>query len=112
MPGRSARQCRERWCNYINPDIQKTPWSAEDDLLLKEKVSELGTRWHAILSFFPGRSKNQVRNRWFTIERRLAKISGVTPHKPERLERAPLPELLATDQAPDPFWDVLGFHFL
>ena len=27
MQGRSGKQCRERWHNHLNPDVNKDPWS-------------------------------------------------------------------------------------
>jgi hypothetical protein len=114
MPGRSARQCRERWCNYINPDIQKLPWTPADDLLLTEKVTQLGTRWHAIMCFFPGRSKNEVRNRWFNLQRRIATI-GIVPRRPAPsppLEPDAFSAFLATNEKEEQIWEVLGFDYL
>jgi hypothetical protein len=73
FPGRNARQCRERWTNYINPTIMKMPWTASEDILLERKHAELGAKWHVIAKFFPNRSKNYVKNRWLTKQRRLRK---------------------------------------
>ena len=28
---KSWKQCRERWLNHLNPDINKTPWTFEED---------------------------------------------------------------------------------
>jgi hypothetical protein len=71
VPGRNARQCRERWTNYVSPEVRKLPWTRADDLLLEEKLMELGNTWQTIVSFFPGRSKNDIKNRWITKQRRL-----------------------------------------
>jgi hypothetical protein len=66
LPGRSARQCRDRWMNYLSPANKNEAWTtAEDDLLL-EKVNELGSRWSLISKYFNGRSENNVKNRWYT----------------------------------------------
>lgn len=37
MPGRNARQCRDRWLNYLSPDVVNGPWTAEEDELLVKK---------------------------------------------------------------------------
>tara|TARA_B110000285_G_C14968095_1_gene535131 strand:- start:210 stop:368 length:159 start_codon:yes stop_codon:yes gene_type:complete len=29
---RNAKQCRERWVNFLNPDIKKDPFSLEEDI--------------------------------------------------------------------------------
>jgi transcription factor MYB, plant len=31
LPGRIGKQCRERWHNHLNPDINKKPWTLEED---------------------------------------------------------------------------------
>ncbi|KAJ1488972.1 Homeodomain-like protein [Baffinella frigidus] len=36
LPGRKGKQCRERWHNHLNPDINKDAWGAEEDALLIE----------------------------------------------------------------------------
>lgn len=75
MPGRNPRQCRERWMNYANPDIKKRPWTPAEDALLQSKYEEMGPRWHPIACFFPHRSCNQIKNRFSTIQRHLAKLA-------------------------------------
>jgi hypothetical protein len=64
MGGRTARQCRERWMNYMAP-VKSAPWSEEEDVLLVEKVSERGKVWSGICGLF-GRSANDVKNRWYS----------------------------------------------
>jgi hypothetical protein len=70
MCGRNARQCRERWTNYINPVIVNAPWTKEEEKLLEEKFEEYGTRWQAIAIFFPTRSKNHIKNHWSSHQKR------------------------------------------
>ncbi|KAH8045163.1 RNA polymerase II transcription regulator recruiting protein [Aureococcus anophagefferens] len=31
LPGRTGKQCRERWHNQLNPDISKSPWTEDED---------------------------------------------------------------------------------
>jgi hypothetical protein len=70
LPGRNARQCRERWSNYINPNLLKTEWTESEDDILLRTYREIGPKWFMIASFLPGRSKNSVKNRYFTLQRR------------------------------------------
>lgn len=70
MPGRNPRQCRERWTNYVNPELKKDPWTTEEEELLLRKYNELGPRWHTIASFLGSRSTNQIKNRYSMIMRR------------------------------------------
>jgi len=36
LPGRKGKQCRERWHNHLNPDINKDAWTNDEDLKLVE----------------------------------------------------------------------------
>lgn len=91
MVTRNPRQCRERWNNYLNPDLRTDPWSAEEDKLLDEKFAEYGAKWNKIAKFFTNRSDNNIRNRWMLIARRRAKVVG--PHQVSPPTPAPTPIL-------------------
>jgi hypothetical protein len=67
---RNPRQCRERWKNYLNPDVISTdPWTPEEDDLLLLRYQSIGPKWTALASLFPSRSTNSVKNRYHTIIR-------------------------------------------
>jgi hypothetical protein len=70
LTGRSARQCRDRWANYLCPENKNAPWTDGEDRLLMAKYHELGPRWTTISKSFDGRSENNVKNRWYTYVRR------------------------------------------
>lgn len=78
MPGRAARQCRDRYCNYLSPDFYNNKWTTEEDLLLYEKFQEFGTQWAKITQFFPGKNANNIKNRWNYSVSRL-NFEGQTP---------------------------------
>ena len=64
MENRTTRQCRERYRNYLSPNLTNGPWTAEEDLLLEQKYVELGPKWAAIAQFFKNRSDVNIKNRW------------------------------------------------
>lgn len=39
LPGRLGKQCRERWCNHLDPSVKKTKWTPhEDEVLFNAQV--------------------------------------------------------------------------
>jgi len=83
MKNRNARQCRERWQNYLNPNLNLSNWTPEEDLLLIEKYQEIGAHWNVIAKCFPGRSGNSVRNRILTIQRHGGQNSQFPSFQPQ-----------------------------
>ena len=41
LPGRTGKQCRERWHNQLDPNIKKEGWTDEEDLILSRAHSEV-----------------------------------------------------------------------
>jgi hypothetical protein len=84
MKRRSARQCRERYKNYLSPRVNTRPWLPEEDDLLAAKVAEFGQKWARITCFFEGRSDVNVKNHWAAI---LSRNERVQKFEREKLER-------------------------
>jgi hypothetical protein len=112
MPGRSGRQCRERWCNYINPDLERLPWTPDDDALLREKIDQFGTQWQSIMTFFPRRSRNEIKNRWFVLRPKSVIQTGFIPVSPEPAEQDCWNPSFDAHDKEEPFWQGLGLDYL
>jgi hypothetical protein len=73
VPGRSKRQCQNRWHHSLVSNIDPTTarkgsWTEDEDIKLKNAVQLHNCKsWDEIATFVPGRRKNQCLNRWNTI---------------------------------------------
>lgn len=64
LPGRIGKQCRERYRNHLDPNINHSNWTDEEDILLFKLHNQYGNKWVKISSMMPGRSDNSIKNRW------------------------------------------------
>ncbi|OHT12000.1 Myb-like DNA-binding domain containing protein [Tritrichomonas foetus] len=70
MPGRSMRQCRERWKYFLSPDSNNhNQWTAEEDDLLIWQYQEIGPQWSKMAPLFKGRSGVSLKNRYQLLQR-------------------------------------------
>lgn len=68
VKGRSPIQCLHRWSKILKPGLVKGPWSAHEDLILKQWVDNNGPqKWSHCARNISGRSGKQCRERWFNI---------------------------------------------
>lgn len=70
---RKGKHCRERWFNHLNPNLNKSDWSDDEDRVLVELQKKHGNAWSYIARCLPGRTENSVRNRWNSLTKRQGK---------------------------------------
>lgn len=73
---RTAKQCRERYLNHLNPNIRLGDWSPlEDTTIFMLKQSE-GKSWRRFtkIPVLEGRSDNSIKNRYNHLERRFNRV--------------------------------------
>jgi hypothetical protein len=87
MPGRTARQCRDRWNHYLSSANPDEPWSADEDDLLVQKIEEIGRKWMQLAKFFPSRTDLEVMRRWGELFRERRQLLRQETHGPVRLNR-------------------------
>jgi hypothetical protein len=103
FPGKTVRQVRERYKNYLAPHLNHSPWTEAEDCLLREKFVVYGPQWSILKRFFVNRSDVNVKNRWSLLvskanrSRWEASVSSspfnsspITQTTPEQFHEAPI----------------------
>lgn len=67
---KSAKQCRDRWMNYLNPEFRHGKWTAAEDRLLLKYHDEIGSQWTQMSKMFEKRMSNDLRFRFLKLKRR------------------------------------------
>jgi len=67
--GRSGKQCRDRWINYLDPNLVQSVWTEEEDTKLLHLASSHAKQWAFISRALPGRSQNQIKARLHQLKR-------------------------------------------
>jgi len=99
---KSAKQCKARWYEWLDPSIKKTEWSREEDEKLLHLAKIMPTQWKTIAQII-GRTSAQCLERF---EKLLDQASGKTeddPSDPRRLRAGDIDPFPETKPArPDP----------
>lgn len=69
IPGRTGKQCRERWMNHLRPDIKKGSWTVDEEYEIAKQHSNVGSQWSRIARSLPGRTENNIKNHWNALYR-------------------------------------------
>jgi hypothetical protein len=117
MGTRNGRQCRERYKNYLNPTLNQSPWTAEEDQILLSQFQQYGAKWNTIAKSFTNRSDLSLRNRYNQLNRQMNRQEPVAaPATPLCGEKSAdvemeLPEaaggIVPVTPAPEP-WNTSG----
>jgi myb proto-oncogene protein len=76
IPGRTPKQCRERWKNHLDPSINKGPYTEEEDAIILEAQERMGNKWSQISQLLKGRTEDSVKIRWKSLKQNPAKAAA------------------------------------
>jgi len=74
FPGKPKSAVKRRWQNRFDPDLKRTPWTPQEDSIIKELRARIGTVWKEIAKALPGRPPDVVKNRYYGHIKRLQDI--------------------------------------
>jgi hypothetical protein len=100
---RTSKQCKERWINYLRPDISFNKWSKKEEILVFKYLRVYGNHWSKIAEKLKGRTENSVKNYFYsTIRKNIRKVKKTLALSTEFGKRI-------KDLLNDPFWAGLIF---
>ncbi|TYZ63755.1 hypothetical protein PybrP1_006610 [[Pythium] brassicae (nom. inval.)] len=77
IPGRTPKQCRERWKNHLDPAINKGPYTEDEDAVILAAQERLGNKWSQIAQLLKGRTEDSVKIRWKSLKQNPSKAAAV-----------------------------------
>lgn len=82
IPGRSSKQCRDRWFNHLDATLKPADnWEPEEDATLWVLVECYGRKWTHIARIMPGRSDNGLQIRYNRLRQLIVSPSSVSARK-------------------------------
>jgi hypothetical protein len=77
---RTGKQIRDRSTNYLDPEINKSKFTIEEDLRILDLYKKYGKKWSLLKQFVPGRSSDSIKNRFNSSIKQNKKLSMVSDY--------------------------------
>jgi hypothetical protein len=70
---KTAKQCRERWHNSLDPSINQSPWTSKETITFFQLFERYGAKWAKIGLGLPGRTDNTIKNFFYYRLRKIVR---------------------------------------
>jgi hypothetical protein len=107
MHARNPRQCRHRYNNYLINQHQPLPWTDREEDILIATYHELGAKWVRIATRLPGRTGNDVKNRWHKHIMKRNAVAAQAAEARHRVDASANGSDHALSDAPSPFEEIV-----
>ncbi|EOA17495.1 hypothetical protein CARUB_v10005829mg [Capsella rubella] len=81
MEARTGKSCRFRWFNQLDPTIDKTPFTVEEEKIMVSAHNFYGNKWSKIAKHLKGRTDIDVKNHWNAHMNRTAWRPKTKPNR-------------------------------
>lgn len=70
--GLTERQCRDRYMGFLNPKLNTSPFTRQEDLMILDLHKKVGNKWkHIAKEMKTNRSNIMVRNRFYSLSKKI-----------------------------------------
>ncbi|EAX83065.1 Myb-like DNA-binding domain containing protein [Trichomonas vaginalis G3] len=116
MGNKNARQCKDRWVNYLSPTVNRSKFSFQEDILLLEKYNIYGPKWVFISKFFENRTDVNIKARFLILKRRGYSVEylkrlldrRMNPKSQSKRNKIAQQPLSKEPSSPTPDWDFFN----
>ena len=97
---RTAKQCRERFQNHLDPKLNRSPWQEDEDNLIIDLQAQHGNSWAAISrALGGGRTEHSVKNRFICLKKVYGLKENKVGRKRSRSDELRMQEFVARHRA-------------
>lgn len=69
VPGRSAKQCRDRYMNNLKPGLMKVEWDENEDKQLIDLYTKYGPKWSLFCKYLKNRNRTCIKSRFLFLQK-------------------------------------------
>ena len=103
----NARQCRDRYLLYLDPNINREPFTEEEDRLLLRNARTYAYHWYPLARLFDRRTPVQLKYRYYKIHNKQMRDKRRKENE-ERLAQTKIKLEKQEEETKDETQDVTG----